>query len=473
MTISRRDFIQQAGIAIGSGLVAGGCRTLPPKEPPGNLTTVAGVPCDLSHDFENWSHTIEFRPERFCKPRSEAEVVALVKNAIDTHTHVRTQGAGHSFAQLLPTADTLVTLDDLKGPITVSGNRATVPAGIRLKNLIKELKDRGLGMRNLGSITEQSIAGAFSTGTHGSGITFGAIPTQVVGMKLVDGKGVVRTITDQVGDEEDLAAARINIGALGIITEVTLDCVPFYQLDYTAYLTTFKEILANIDQLVAENGRVVVWWLLMSKSKRDKCVLIVKNSVGHPVSDVLKQAQEAVPACTFLSKDSAILVAMIQNAPESGFKMIARCRDDYYKVLTIPLLPAYHRECEYAIPAGSTVAALAKMRDIVEEGDTTLSLPVEVRYVARDGILISPSYDGPVSYIGASTLVNSTEVFERFEPLMKSLGGRPHWGKNYTVTQEEVAKKMYPATYQRFCDVRDKYDKDRVFSNTLLSDLFP
>jgi L-gulono-1,4-lactone dehydrogenase len=474
MPITRRDFVQQAGLALASGLVADGCRSIHGKPPATTPGSVAGVACENSPKFRNWSQTIELRPRQFCKPTSESEVVALVKHAIDTGTHVRTQGSRHSFSQLLVTGDTLVTLEDMKGPISVSGHRVTVPAGIRIEDLVDELKKRGLGMKNLGSIMKQSIAGAFSTGTHGSGITFGAIPTQVVGVKLVDGERNVRTVTDDPSHKDDLAAARINVGLLGIITEVTLECVDFYKLDYAAYVTNFDEIVANINQLVAENDRVVVWWLLMSddKDKRDTCILITKNSVDHPVSSVLPQPEGTISQCDPLSKDLSLLLAMIGKTPKKGFKQINRCRDDYYKVLTLPLLPVFHRECEYAIPAGSAVTALTKMRDIVDEGDLTLSLPVELRWVAQDNVLLSPCYNGPVCYIGASTLLNSTEVFERFEPLMKSLGGRPHWGKCYTLTQDEVAK-MYPTTYNTFQKVRDKYDTNRVFTNSLLSELIP
>jgi FAD/FMN-containing dehydrogenase len=474
MGITRRDFVQQAGLALASGLVADGCRTVRAQPPATTPGSVAGVACDMSPEFRNWSQTVELRPRQFCKPTTESDVVALVKRAIDNGTHIRTQGSRHSFAQLLVTGDTLVTLEHMKGSISASGHRATVPAGIRLEDLVDQLKQRGLGMRNFGSIMKQSIAGAFSTGTHGSGITFGAIPTQVVGMKLVDGYGKVRTITDQPRGNDDLRAARINVGLLGIITEVTLECVDFYQLDYAAYVTTLDEIIANIDQLVAENDRVVVWWLLMSddKDKRNTCILITKNSVDHTVSSVLPQPEGMIAKCDPLSKDLLLLLAIIGKAPKKGFKLITRCRDDYYKVLTLPLLPVYHRECEYAIPAGSAVAALKSMREIVEEGDITLTLPVELRWVAQDNSLLSPCYNGPVCYIGASTLLNSTEVFERFEPLMKSLGGRPHWGKCYTLTQDEVAK-MYPTTYNTFRTVRDTYDKNRVFTNTLLSELIP
>lgn len=471
MPTTRRAFIQRAGLAAAAGLAGRVARAQPTDTIPGQIP---GVPCKTSHEFKNWSKTIRFNPALFCEPKTEDQLVAIVKDAATNGTKVRVQGAGHSFNALCVTDDALVTLDRLPKTIwqSVSNpHHAIVPGGMRLKDLVPALKLRGLGMRNLGSITEQSIAGAFSTGTHGSGLKFGAIATQVLGIDLVDGNGDLRTINGQ-SPADELQAARINLGALGIITRVTLDCVPFYQLDYAAYVTTFDEILANIDQLVAENDRVVVWWLLMSKKKRDACVLITKNSVGHPVSTVLPNPDTPIKQCKPLSKDLTLLQAMLGRTPTSGFKLLQRCRDDYYKILTIPLLPAYHRECEYAIPAASTVTGLRRMRDIVEEGDVTLKLPVEIRWVAQDKALLSPAYNGDVAYVGASTMDNATEAFERFEPLMKSLGGRAHWGKNATITRDEV-KALFPSTYQTFCDVRDNYDRKRVFANTMLKELFP
>jgi len=471
LQVTRRDFLEQAGVAAAGGLLGAACHPCSTNVAGSILEPVTGVNCSTVHTFENWSHTITFQPRRFCRPRTEAEVIAIVKDALATKTHVRTQGAGHSFAQLLPTSDTLLTLDDLTVPITVNGHRATVPGGIRLKNLIPELRARGLGLKNLGSITEQSIAGAFSTGTHGTGVGLGAISTQVVGMRLVDGHGDLRTITEQ--DTEQLSAARINVGALGIITQVTLDCVDDYQLEYSAYLTTLDAVLRHIDQLVQENDRVLFWWLLLPGCPRDTTILITKNVVGHPVSDVLKQAaDEAIPSSSqVLSKEPGTLRKFSTQSRKDEFKRIVHYVGPYSQVLTIPLLPVFHRECEYAIPVAKTVEAIKSMREFVEEGDVSLLLPVEVRFVAQDDILLSPCHEGPVSYIGASTLVNSTEVFERFEPLMKQLGGRPHWGKNYTITREE-AMQLYPSTYKRFCDVRDALDPNRVFANSMLTDLF-
>lgn len=469
MGTTRRKFVGQAGLAA-AAVGIGACG---PKSTDVAGGLFGGSRCDSLHWFENWSHTIRFQPSRFCRPRTEAEVVGLVKASLDAGTKLRTQGAGHSFSPLLPTTDTLLTLDDLTGEVKRDGNRVTLPGGMRLKNIIPALRSLGLGFRNLGSITEQSIAGAFSTGTHGSGLRLGAISTQVVGLRLVTGEGEIRVLTE--ADTREMAAARINIGALGIITEVTLECVPDYELEYSAYLTTFDEVIGEIDQLNADNDRVVLWWLIPPVGRRDKVVLITKNAVGGPRGALSRaEASSAKVPGVRLPRERRALQAIAETAtPSRGFRRIRHAIERYDKALTIPLLPVFHRECEYAIPVDKTVPALKAMREFLDEGDVAVDLPVEVRFVAADDILLSPCYKRPVSYIGASSLLNSTEIFERFEPLMKSLGGKPHWGKNFTVTQEEFAQVMYPETYETFRSVRAELDPKRVFTNSMLTELFP
>jgi FAD/FMN-containing dehydrogenase len=459
MAITRRRFLRRSGLAAAALPFAASL--------PGCLRRMpSGVRCSDTHTFHNWSHTIRFEPGLYCEPETEEQVVAIVKEAVAKGTRVRTQGAGHSFSQLLATPDTLLSLDALKRPMKVDGTRVTVAGGMRLKHLIPALAREGLALKNMGSITEQSIAGAFSTGTHGSGLRLGAIPTQVVGLRLVDGTGEVRTIGE---NDPDLKAARINLGALGIITEVTLDCVKHYQLEYTASVGRFDEVVARIDELNRDNDRVVIWWPLLKDGLwRDKVVLITKNAVpaSGAKAPLVKVGKKRLPM------NPAALVAAGGAAPSTGLKVIRHVVEDYDQVLTIPLLPVFHRECEYAIPVENTAEALRQFRRVVDEHDFALDLPVEVRFVARDDILLSPAHGRDVCYIGASTLLNSTEVFERFEPIMKALGGRSHWGKNFTLTRDEVAAK-WPTTYAAFGDVRKRYDPAGVFRNVLLEELFP
>jgi FAD/FMN-containing dehydrogenase len=189
--------------------------------------------CRANATFYNWDSTLSSRPARFCQPDTVEDLCEIVKTAAAEGSTVRVTGAGHSWSDFVLTNQTLVNLDKLTRLRRVDGTRVTIEAGIRLKNLTALLADNGLGMKNLGTIREQSIAGAISTGTHGTGQAFGNISTQIVGMKLVKADGSIWTITEQ--DSAMLRAARVSIGALGIITEVTLDCVDHYELDFSLY----------------------------------------------------------------------------------------------------------------------------------------------------------------------------------------------------------------------------------------------
>lgn len=430
--------------------------------------------CKTGHRFTNWAHTLEFKPRQFCKPKTQQALAGIVQAARARGGRVKTQGAGHSFSQLLPTDDTLVSLDDMQNDWigVMPGGRVRVPGGKRLKDLIRALKGEGLALRNMGSVTEQSIAGAAATGTHGTGIGLGSIATQIVSATLVDGRGDVVELAE--GDDR-LRAASLGIGALGVVTEVVLDCVPMYELEYTAYVAKFDDVMPVLDRLLAENVRVLLWWLV-PLFDRDEVVVITKNPPGTPAG-ILGAASDhvrtpfGIPARS-LGKDlDAFWTFLAAQGRSAGkFRRIVRYTADYDEVLTLPLLPVFHTECEYAIPAANAAAALEKLRVIVEENDFELKLPVEVRWSAQDDRLISPSWDGPSCWIGASTQRNTAEVFARFEPLMLEFGGRPHWGKHFTLTRGQV-QGMYGPRLDQFVAHRDAFDPDRVFANSFLTDL--
>lgn len=432
--------------------------------------------CDSKHTFRNWSQTLEFQPGQFCRPRTDAELADLVKAARARGGCVRTQGAGHSFSQLLPTDDTLVSLDDMDdGAIEVApGREIVISAGARIKELVQRLAGENLGLMNMGSITEQSIAGAVSTGTHGTGIGLGSLSTQVIGATMVDGTGTIVALPK--GDPR-LKAAALGLGALGILTKVRLQVVPHYRLEYNAYVAKFDTVMDNMDALTSENVRVLMWWLVPF-FKRDDVIVITKNPPGTPPG-VLGHAEDRVKKpfgldLAPLGKGSDPLwtfVAAQGLGGGRGFKKIWHMEGPYSQILTLPLLPIFHTECEYAIPYAATVPALKEFRKVVEENDFDLKLPVEVRFTAQDDLTLSPAHDGPMCYIGASTEKNTAEVFARFEPLMRLHGGRPHWGKHFTLTRADI-QGMYGTRYDDFVALRNASDPDRVFTNSLLRELF-
>jgi len=429
--------------------------------------------CRSHHTFENWARTLRFKPERFCEPADEAQVVAIVKDAAARGGHVRVQGGGHSWSDFIVTDDTLVSLDKLNRGLVadVLKKRYTVQAGIRLHNLLDNLTNDGLALKNLGSITQQSIAGATATGTHGTGIRLGNLSTYIVGMKLVTGTGDVLTITDK--DTELLNAARVSIGALGIVTEVTLECVPIYNVDNAAYFCRFDEVVDRFDALNQENERFLMWWLVPAVGPKDNVFLVTHNNTGTPAG-ALGQADVVASGITEpLPMDTNDLLNMaLRLIRRQGCTRVLKRTGRYDRELTLPLLPVFHREFEYAFPTENSAPVLRALKRIFEEHDIAITLPVEVRWVARDHTLLSPCNGRDVCYIGVSSQPNANEVYARLEPIFKHYGGRPHWGKHFSLTRREV-QEMYPDTYDTFARIRKELDPKGVFGNTLLRELFP
>jgi len=416
--------------------------------------------CTSNHVFHNWAQTITCKPGQFCQPKTEQEVQQLVQQAQKDGKHVRTVGAGHSWAPLVLTQDVLINLDQLNQVTTDKvALTAQAQSGIRLKDLTPRLAEDGLGMANLGSIREQSIAGAISTGTHGTGLGIGNLATQIVGMRLVIGTGDVVDIT--AGAPDLLRAARVNLGALGIITQVTIQCVKDYDLEYTAYACTFKDALAKLDDFNKNNTRVRLWWLVPPIGPKDIVIITTMNPTGNA-----RGSGQALPLdLAGLFNNFAQLFTGPNCSPFLQFT------GHYDQILTIPLLPVLHRECEYAIPVERTADALQQLKRIIDEEDLSLTLPIEIRFVQHDDTLLSPANGRDVCYIGAATQPNANEVFERVEPIMKALGGRPHWGKCFTLTRAE-AEAMYPDTYEEFRTLRATWDPKGVFTNELIHRLF-
>lgn len=420
--------------------------------------------CTQNHTFRNWGQTITCKPESYCQPDTENDVVQIVKEAAVKMKRVRTVGAGHSWAPIVLTRDILVNLDKLAGvmQIVMPSRKVKVQAGTRLKQLIPRLRQDNLGLANIGSITEQSIAGAISTGTHGTGLTFGNIGTQIIGARLVNGTGDIVTITE--ADQDRLNAVRLSLGALGIITELTIQCVADYDLEFAAYCHKFDAIVDQMETLAQQNARVKFWWLIAPLGPKNDVIMTTENPVGASAA--------APPVAGGLPMDTIGLFNFFNlfNTAVSGAQPFLKYTDKYDHVLTIPLFPILHRECEYAIPMGKTSEALRSFKRVVDEGDLSLTLPLEVRFVAKDDTLLSPAFHQDVCYIGIATQPNANEAIERFEPIVKRLGGRPHWGKCFSLTRAE-AEAMYPS-YEKFRNLRKELDPNGVFSNEFLKYFF-
>lgn len=440
--------------------------------------------CDTDFKFKNWDKTLHCEPQLYCNPRSEAEVVDLVQQTYKRGGVIRAVGAGHSWSPVVLTSDTLIRLDKLKSLIAIDKPqmRATVQAGIRIKDLIKVLRKNGLGMKNLGSITEQRIAGAISTATHGTGITFGSLPTQITAMKLVNGRGELRAISEE-RDPELMAAARTSLGALGIITEVTIQAVKDYNLKYQSTHRPTDEVLDQINELLRVNQRVRLYWHTLNKKK---IKVMTMNPTTKPMtaaaqlaetepSDVENGVLQLRPDDRYdLGYWPGLLKIASNNRQPAAAKFLWWDQSDvkpYDKALTVPM-PPRHQESEYAIPWDRAAEAVRLVRKLVEDNHFWNVILVEVRFVEADNIMLSPSYKRRVCYIGGYVFgsLHADKFFHLFESAMKKLEGKPHWGKHLTLSKHE-ARQMYPL-FDRFNEIRRDWDPRGIYANDFIRRLF-
>jgi FAD/FMN-containing dehydrogenase len=253
--------------------------------------------------------------------------------------------------------------------------------------------------------------------------------------------------------------------------------VPYYEVDYDVYLCDFDEIIDDIDELSEENERVLLWWHIPFFPTR-KVAVVTKNRAGTGPGarlggslDLTDEVGPNLSKAPLLRELDDLRDAVSKVALGGECRHLLHRRGGYEDMLTIPLLPVYHRECEYAVPVEHTATALKALRVVLDEADAELRLPTEVRFVVADEDLLSPAHGRATCYIGVATLDNATEVFERFEPIMKELCGRPHWGKHSNATRPEI-EAMYSDTFDAFVQLRQSYDPDGVFLNSLLRRLF-
>src|SRR5215212_7511676 len=221
--------------------------------------------------WSNWSGSVTTSPVAIRYPTSLDEIVAIVRECRERGYGLRVAGAGHSFTPLAWTDGVLISLDRFTGleHVDQAAAQATVRAGTQIKALGELLFAHGLGQANLGDIDVQSIAGAISTGTHGSGATLGSISTQVVGLTLVTASGELVECSE-THNREMFKAAQVSLGALGIVTSVTLQLLPAYRLDYTWRRQTLDECLSNIEDERRENRNFEFFWLPYSNGTLTK-----------------------------------------------------------------------------------------------------------------------------------------------------------------------------------------------------------
>ncbi len=423
----------------------------------------------------NWSRTQSCEPTRIAFPRDEAEVVALVKGAREGKTLVKVVGARHSWSDIAMTDEVMVCLDRMQDVVSVDLERgtATAQAGVRLHRLNEELAARGGALPIVGSVVEQSLAGVMSTGTHGSSLTHGNISSFVVAMRIVTGTGEVLVLHE---GHPLLPAARVGLGAFGIITEVTVRVFPAFKLCERTESVAFDDAVADIETIARSAEYVKLWWLphtdtvIVFRAERTTDPGKV-SAFGRWLDRVIVNGF-AFALLLLVGRWLRGLIAPINRLVARTYLRPRRVVGRSDLVLSLAM-PPRHREMEYAIPLESTAEALRRARELIESRDLRVNFITEVRFVRGDDAWMSPASERDSCQLGAymAQADGIEDYFDGFEAAMKDLEGRPHWGKESRCTPEEVAT-MYPRAPEWLREVR-RLDPDGVFANRYLERLFP
>ena len=409
--------------------------------------------------WTNWAGDQRCAPERIERPAGEDELAEVVAGA----DRVRVAGSGHSFTDTACTDGVLVDIGRMNRVLAQDGERVTVEAGITLHDLGEELAARGLAMENQGDIDRQTLAGAISTATHGTGARFANRSSQVVGMRLVTGNGGV---VEAEGD--DLLAARVGLGALGAISSVTLRCVPLFTLHRVDEPRPLERTLESFDELAEENDHFEFFVfpydrraIVRLSERTDKPpapvsrarLWFVEGVIENGVIGALARTGRALPgAVPNVNRVFTRLVSR-QVRTDRAYRVYASRRDVKFT------------EMEYAVPREHGVKAVRRVLEMVERRRLPVPFPIEVRVVAGDDAFLSTAHRRDTAYVAVHQYrgMEFESYFRGVERIMEDYGGRPHWGKRHYRSAADLAP-LYPE-WDRFQEVRARLDPEGVFEN--------
>ncbi|MFD9079767.1 D-arabinono-1,4-lactone oxidase [Streptomyces erythrochromogenes] len=422
--------------------------------------------------WRNWAGNVTATPTRVVTPASVGELQEAVRRAAEDGLRVKAVGTGHSFTAAAATDGVLVRPQALAGirSLDRAAGTVTVAAGTALKDLNRALAAEGLSLTNMGDIMEQTVSGATSTGTHGTGRDSASIAAQIRALELVTADGELLTCSEKENPEV-FAAARIGIGALGIVTAITFAVEPLFFLTAREEPMGFDRVTAEFEEHFAENEHFEFYWFPHTgncntkRNNRSQGPAAPPGPVSAWVEDELL-SNGLFQAVNTLGR--AVPATIPSIARVASRALSARTYTDIpYKVFTSPRRVRFV-EMEYALPREAVVEALRELRATVDRSGLRISFPVEVRTAPADDIALSTASGRDTAYIAVHMYKGTPyqAYFTAAEHIFTAHGGRPHWGKVHT-RDAEYFSRVYPR-FGEFTALRDRLDPDRVFGNDYL-----
>ncbi|MGI5216670.1 D-arabinono-1,4-lactone oxidase [Nocardia sp. CA-290969] len=424
----------------------------------------------MTNSWVNWAGDQRCAPARLAAPRDPAELAGELARATTAGHRVRAVGSGHSFTDTCLTDGLLLDLSRMNRVLEVDRDTglARVQAGMTLAALNEQLDKHGLAFPNLGDIDAQTIAGATATGTHGTGAELPNLSAQLHTVELMTADGRTVELSADSGSEA-WRAARVSVGALGVVTAFTLRLVPSFVLEGVERPVPVEEVLSDLDSYVDGNEHFEFYMFAHSPiamTKRNNRVDLPpapRHKLVDWFADIAVSNHVSDALCRLARRRPAV-IPPVQRAAAYAFSY-RRQVDRSYRVFTSPRLFRF-TEMEYAIPREHSAEAIREIKETAKRFDTPM--PIEVRWVAGDDAFLSPAGGRATCYIAVHQYEGMAHepFFRACEAVFDRYDGRPHWGKRHYQTAETL-RPRYP-DWDRFAAVRRHYDPDGRFANDYL-----
>ncbi len=425
----------------------------------------------MSEPWRNWAGSVVAHPREVRHAATADEVATAVADAGRRGTEVRVAGAGHSFSPLVATDGLLLHLDLLSCIVAVDAEerRVRVLAGTPLHVLNPALQAVGLALPNLGDIDRQTISGAIATGTHGTGARFQGIAAAVSGLTLVlaDGSSMSCSAETEPGV---FAAARVGLGALGVVTEVELQCVPAFRLHAKEAGESLDALLPHLHREADAHDHLDLHWF----PHTDRVLVKRNDRVPHgegpgPLARWRATLDDDLLANRVFEAANRLATALPHLVPRMN-RLTARglgareFADDSWRVFCSSREVCFV-ECEYALPRDSVEAVLRELRVWFERTAAPVPFPVEVRFLASDDIWLSTAHGRDSAFVAVHQYhrMDPRPLFAAFESIVREHAGRPHWGKVHSLGADRLGD-LYPR-FDDFREVRNRLDPERRFTN--------
>ncbi len=426
----------------------------------------------MTRQIENWSGAVKFRPAAYAVPETEAVLRKLVAETDRSGGKIRLIGSGHSFSPLIRTEDLLIALDELSGIVeSRADGQITAWGGTKLWKLNLLLHGLGRALENMGDIDRQSIAGTVSTGTHGTGKTFGSVSTQLSGLRLITANGDALDLSEADGDL--FRAAQVSLGALGIISQVRLRTVPAYRLQLVQRKESVENCLADLDRRARKHRHFEFYTFPYTDVAQTKEVDLTEEAPSSKVVEFLNDVVVENVLFKVLSEVSRWIpgtTPLVARICGWGVGTNAK-RDWSHRIFRMPRLVRF-QEMEYSVPADAMPGVVREIMGMIERERIRVHFPIECRFVKGDDIFLSPAHGRDSAYIAVHSYrgMPHEDYFRRVENIFRNHGGRPHWGKMHTLTGKELAK-LYPK-WEAFKEIRARLDPKGMFLNEQLRNFF-